>query len=165
MQGSRQVSVCQIALCASEEYETAQTPARATSGPQSRHLLSKTVVAGDFEKKIVSQLKQSLPLCKHACRYFHLCIATHFLFHVFPLRIESVLIGGVLHAARVPADPWSREYECLDLHERLPQIRPFLRIDRKLIRSQRSVGGTRSQTRKLGCGLPSHEIRSTGGVS
>ena len=42
-------------------------------------------------------------------------------------------MGGVLLAARVPADPWSREYKCLDLHERLPHIRPFLKKYRKLM--------------------------------
>ena len=43
------------------------------------------------------------------------------------------MVGGVLLAARVPAYPWSREYKRLDLHERLPQIRPFLRNHRKLM--------------------------------
>ena len=44
-------------------------------------------------------------------------------------------MGGVLLAASlVPAEPWSGEYKCLDLHQRLPQIRPFLRKYLKLIK-------------------------------
>ena len=56
----------------------------------------------------------------------------HF-FIFFDADRSSAVVGGVLIAARVPADPWSRYYKCLDLHEHLPQIRPFLGRYHKLM--------------------------------
>ena len=63
----------------------------------------------------------------------HNKVLRHHFFIFFDADGSSAVVGGVLLAARVPADPWSREYKCLDLHERLPQIRPFLRNYRKLM--------------------------------
>ena len=54
---------------------------------------------------------------------------------------NSAVVGGVLLAARVPADPWSREYKRLDLHERLPQTQPLLRNYRKLMNEPAQRGG------------------------
>ena len=63
----------------------------------------------------------------------HNKVLRHHFFIFFDADGSSAVVGGVLLAARVPADPWSREYKCLDLHEHLPQIRPFLRKYRKLM--------------------------------
>ena len=42
--------------------------------------------------------------------------------------MKAAVVGGALFAARLATDPWSRGCRCLDLHERLPQIRAFVII-------------------------------------
>ena len=71
---------------------------------------------------------------------------------------SRAVVGGVLLAARVLADLCSREYKCLDLHERLLQIRLFLRNYRKLMNKLAHRRGHTLSDTEAGVRLPSHEI-------